>query len=440
MNRIGWSVRTVALAGVICWLGTGEAWSARPGRKTSERKPEAVKQNKQEQPAAPAAPAPMPEPAGPKVVVIDEAQAREWESLIELDLLADPVTFPHSIRCLAGEQGMEVRGYVPNNLVRDRALSIAQKASPMQVVSGMVIQPNLYYGHPGKLSLEEVHERLAKLQTRHPKVIEVQLGPTGQVVLTGSVASLEDKLLVGRTLRTVTGCTSVRNELGVVHGTVQLPTVAAVTARTFDAPKPGMPPMPTPQTLSTAKAPPSVDAKSTQSTERTDPLLPPTRAPEVIRDNRSGTAGMPPAPVAPAKQADYRPADGKPATVAGIEDVGSPVAQASKVASPAAAQSAVAQPAVAQRPADAGGEAKPAPQHTLQLTLSARGQQSVKNRIKGALGAAIRDVDLKFDGKGGVKVILAIVGQSPDTDRIAQTVVTVPELQNFDVSMEFRLD
>jgi hypothetical protein len=52
----------------------------------------------------------------------------------------------------------------------------------------------------------------------------------------------------------------------------------------------------------------------------------------------------------------------------------------------------------------------------------------------------MRDVEFKFDGKGGVKVIVVVAGKNQDYDRIAQAVMQAPELKDFEVSIELRVD
>jgi hypothetical protein len=403
-----------------------------------------------------------------KVVVIDESQAREWELQIELDLMSDTVTFPHSLRCLAGQNGMEVRGYVPNALVRDRALSIARKACPMEVVSGMVIQPNMFYGAPGTLTFDAVQARLAKLNTPGLSLVEVQVGLNGQVILSGRASSLDEKLRFSRQLRGLAGCACVRNDMSVPPGTVVVPVItasvppaipqptapvtAAVSIPTGPTTMPptiptssqtGPPPVsappgqltpasqgngsrptapwsPAPPATKSAFTPGRMGAQATDkpaSSDLANPLLPPSR-PSAPNKPPSDVARMPPAPVAPSRPADYRP------------EIGGAVVQTSLVPEG---------PATPPPPAGTKS-APPAEAKTAVATLPARNQQALTQRLRGTLGAAIRNLELKFDGKGGVRVIVTVAGKNQDLDMVATTIVQAPELKEFDVSLEMRLD
>jgi hypothetical protein len=417
-----------------------------------------------------------------QVVVVDEAQARDWELQIELDLMADPVTFHYALKCLAGQDGMEVRGYVPNAIVRDRALSIARKACPMEVVSGLVIQPNILMGTPGTLSLETVQARLAKQNSGGVSVIEAQLGSDGQVILGGHCSSLEEKVRFSRCLRTLAGCSSVKNDMLAPPSTMVTPVISApvppasapATPTVVQAPSEPTPPAtapaarkakvtapwsPTPPsetkvaksdaansaaspskasktaehgTAPWSPAPPASRAMGSgsqqadsKSSDSSNPLLPPNKRAKTSAE----LAQMPPAPVAP-----YRPSDGRP----DASDVPVPAVdkeeKSEKVVQ--AVQNASAAPAGAppkSRPAYPDKKAIPA-------GLSARNHQALKERLRASLGAAMRDVEFKFDGKGGVKVIVVVAGKNQDYDRIAQAVMQAPELKDFEVSIELRVD
>src|SRR5205809_71065 len=57
---------------------------------------------------------------------------------VEVAWLADPVTFPYYLEAhITSAQQLEVRGYVPNKMVRDQALRIAQVYSSMPVIDSM---------------------------------------------------------------------------------------------------------------------------------------------------------------------------------------------------------------------------------------------------------------------------------------------------------------
>ncbi len=164
-------------------------------------------------------------PGGHSVVTGEEAvptlsrgQARLEEMKIEMAWMADPVTFGCRLDARCSGAGVIARGYVPNEAVKEHALLVAQKASLLPVEDGLKVHPSLALrsaGGPAEALQKGAMETLtARLGPRiHDLSVKAQLN--GQVTVTGSVASVEEKLQVSRLLRQVQGCTSVANHLAV---------------------------------------------------------------------------------------------------------------------------------------------------------------------------------------------------------------------------------
>jgi hypothetical protein len=112
---------------------------------------------------------------------------------------------------------------------------------------------------------------------------------------------------------------------------------------------------------------------------------------------------------------------GAPATVTFDEEEPSPSpVKAVAVAPP--------QASVSPRPA-AGGEQSPG------LDLAAR--VALKYKVKAALGSAAQDVELQFDGRDGVKILVK-TQSGADIDRLAVQIMQVPELSKYRISMDFK--
>ena len=123
--RLGWrrAGTSLVLAGV---LGASVCWSSEPIT------------------IDPATGLPVFQPGQPvpPMVVVEAAKARDWIMQIELALLADPVTFPYVIRAQAGQDGMELRGFVPNHAIRDKALGMARQICPISVLAHGKARPD----------------------------------------------------------------------------------------------------------------------------------------------------------------------------------------------------------------------------------------------------------------------------------------------------------
>jgi hypothetical protein len=182
-------------------------------------------------------PAPPPAPARPvQGAPVDDEAARLAEIKAELGWLADPLTFPYHLaahmqsqtlgpRAASGVPGqgaaevrvLEIRGFVPNEVVRARAVRDAQMHTGLSVLDNLklhAVTPRIAVVPP-----EDLHKAaLGALKSTFPRQaqsINVLCRSYGQVILSGRVASMEEKLAISQQLHSLPGCTSILNQLAV---------------------------------------------------------------------------------------------------------------------------------------------------------------------------------------------------------------------------------
>ena len=104
-----------------------------------------------------------------------------------------------------------VHGYVLNNAVREQALKIASATSKLAVIDELKINPNLVLSS-GMVSAEDLRHAAVYLLTNaladQMARFEVKATTAGQVTVSGSILSYEEKLAVSERLRRLLGCTS----------------------------------------------------------------------------------------------------------------------------------------------------------------------------------------------------------------------------------------
>jgi hypothetical protein len=140
------------------------------------------------------------------------------EMKVQLALLADIATFPYYLGASAIRETLTVRGYVPNERVKQRALELARQHTFLQVVDGLRVQGNLSLRPPlraAEVLQKEGTELLAKNLGEVGRLMQVQVRPNGLVVVSGPVESVEEKLAVSRLFRQLGGCSGVVNDLAV---------------------------------------------------------------------------------------------------------------------------------------------------------------------------------------------------------------------------------
>ncbi len=167
---------------------------------------------------------------------VQPAATTDLATQVELALLADPVTFPLALTTVMNNDLPELKGVVPNDETRLRALGIAASVSPGGVRDGMTVKPTQtempalpMKGASGLLT--DAKRRLDQTNPHAGRGVEVRASPTGEVTLSGQVASLQEKLQLSRCLRGLPGCVAVKNELQVsTKAGAAMPGVAAKPA------------------------------------------------------------------------------------------------------------------------------------------------------------------------------------------------------------------
>ncbi len=235
-----------------------------------------------------------------EVLLMTEGQARLEEGHVELGLLADPMLFSYGLGAHV-QQGatltLEVRGFVPTEAARDQALKVARAQTSLHVIDRLKIQPNL----ATRCSIDKpeniqraAKELLEDAFPEHGRGMDVRCDARGRVTVAGRVASFEDRLLVSRKLRQVSGCSCVANQLEV----------ASVAAESR--------PAKTSDTLVISESPPVMAKPAIRKWEPSAPPVPvrPVAAPSHPESNLTSLPippvypepiALPPAPPVPAR-------------------------------------------------------------------------------------------------------------------------------------------
>jgi osmotically-inducible protein OsmY len=140
------------------------------------------------------------------------------EMKVELALLADPATFACNLSAKLDGNAMLVRGFVPNEAVRERALQAARTGTHLTVADGLKVHRSLAMraaGVPVAALQQGAQDLLAEGFPEIAAGIEAKATITGQITLTGTARSFEEKLAVSQRLRRLNGCTAVVNQLKV---------------------------------------------------------------------------------------------------------------------------------------------------------------------------------------------------------------------------------
>jgi hypothetical protein len=149
-------------------------------------------------------------------VVLHEAHSRLEEMKVELALLSDIATFPYYIGARATGDTLALRGYVPNDMVRQRVLEIARRSTFLTVKDELKAQKNLSLRpslRPAETLQEEGMEMLRKKLGEPARQMTLTARPNGIVVLKGRIDSVESKVEISRLFRQLSGCFGIVNEL-----------------------------------------------------------------------------------------------------------------------------------------------------------------------------------------------------------------------------------
>lgn len=140
------------------------------------------------------------------------------EMKVELALLSDPSTFGCGLKPNVDGAGMLLRGYVPNEAVRIKAIQLARTGTHLTVADGLKIHAPLSMraaGVPVATLEQGAMEVLNEAFPEATKDMEIKAKITGQVTVTGNAKSYEEKLGISQRLRRLHGCTCVVNQLKV---------------------------------------------------------------------------------------------------------------------------------------------------------------------------------------------------------------------------------
>jgi osmotically-inducible protein OsmY len=154
----------------------------------------------------------------PPADTIHESRWRLEEMKVEMAWLADPATFHHLIVARVVDGSLELRGSVSTVAERDTAFHVAQLHSHLPVVNTLAIDTGL---QPRESALDEAVVRQGAVEVLNDafgmaaRGFEIRADDKGQVAVSGSVSSVEEKLAVSRKLRKVRGCTSAANYLQI---------------------------------------------------------------------------------------------------------------------------------------------------------------------------------------------------------------------------------
>jgi hypothetical protein len=150
--------------------------------------------------------------------LLSEEHQRLSEMKIALALLSDIATFPYEFHAHTNGNTLELRGNVPNETIRQRAMDLARRNTFLRGIDGLKIQSNLSVRsplRPPRQLQQEAAELLHKELGEPAKQMSLEARPNGVIVLTGQIGSVESKLEISRLFRRLSGCTAILNELTV---------------------------------------------------------------------------------------------------------------------------------------------------------------------------------------------------------------------------------
>jgi hypothetical protein len=405
-------------------------------------------------PAARGVPATVPgrplPPAVNSTAVPIEPSARLAEIQVELAWLSDPVTYPFPLTAHAFGSNLELRGSVPNEVVRAHAAQIAREHCGLMIADGVQVQPGLRMAGPAK----ETSEGLARAASAvlnealplYASGLEVRAQAQGLLTLRGPVPSYEEKLLASQRLRRLRGCTAIDNQLEVlvVHhdgkpyvavsadGSQlalfdvknQRPVVTMAPARPVPVSMPAPIPAPRPQ-IATVVTTAAVKAEAPKMTPAVKVEPPkPTVAVNVELPKPSAVAKVEPPKPAPPTASDY----GISRVVHLNTEHPSPPKPPAAPAPPAAlAPSPPRQPSTPPKPA----LATPPPRIVSQDALLCQ-------RIEACCGGGARNVSVSAR-PGNCYLVRMTVSDSATGERLGHQIFAMPELTPYQVNLEIRI-
>jgi hypothetical protein len=140
---------------------------------------------------------------------------------IEVAWLSDPVTYPLHLRAdqEPGQSMITLSGYVPNDLLRQKALAVARYACPDVVITnGLSVQPNMAIPQtavPDQTLLARLAQVVEQAVPGLGKQVQLAIDSDGVTTVSGRVDEFPTRRKLIRALQGVPGCTAIRYELRV---------------------------------------------------------------------------------------------------------------------------------------------------------------------------------------------------------------------------------
>lgn len=191
----------------------------------------------------------MPEVEVEKKVVIVDYSIKA--ASIEVAWLQNPLTYPLHLRAeqLTGQSAIVLTGYVPNDLIREKAVYLAKSTvGQLVVIDQLVVQPQMALNFDTPIEPNQaylVQEMLDKAAPGVGKLLQVAVEANGVTTVSGRVDEFADRLKIIHTLQGIPGCTAIRYDLKV-YAASNVPVVVATTpvkeapAIIAEAPKPAV--------------------------------------------------------------------------------------------------------------------------------------------------------------------------------------------------------
>lgn len=160
--------------------------------------------------------APIPAVAGSG----SPTQARLVEIQVELSWLADPATYPAQLAAHVVGSTLEVGGLVNDPNMKQKVLQIAQARTGLSIHDKLKVIPGSAVANrpAGNEELcRAATTSLTCVMNGKTEPFQISADGTGQITVSGTVASWEEKLDISRRLSQLPGSTSVLNNLKVAR-------------------------------------------------------------------------------------------------------------------------------------------------------------------------------------------------------------------------------
>jgi osmotically-inducible protein OsmY len=394
---------------------------------------------------------------------LSEGAARLDEIKVELALLADPATFGCELAAHLTGDGLELRGYVPNEAVREQALKLAREQSALNVVDLLKIHDHLALRSPNG-SIDEMRQSaaagLADVLGKQAEEADCKVRAGGQVVLSGVAGSHEEMLRLSKRMRQVQGCMCVVNRMTVKPVICDGKTFEQVTAdglltvpvrpTSHVAPTRGVVPARMDTRAWTPYATPNAGSAQTASGPQAAPqseYRPPTQT--------AVKTPLPPSYALPAAQNTYAPAPSAYSRVEAPRPAATPTKahtagesyvttgvvtftdeEPASLVSPHSAAPATPKPTTPKATAPTGVvQTSATVTHAKSTSLSMASMASLKKSIEATCGAAGKDVTVAQTVGNSLEVHIK-VRNNEDANHLGTKIMAMPELMPYQVLLK----